>query len=169
MQFINQKEDAGSDANIHFSPFRFTTFDAPGSKTFNANVGMYFGWQDIRGYDSIIPKQYVGVMNRIADQSGELLYNRIAPIYASSTSENGGNPFAALENQLLDLMGVKYVLSELVGPQYGLVGQGLRRRLAPRLRKPGGPSLAHSLQSRQSSSLLQTSPSWRRICAGLYS
>ncbi len=116
VQFINQKEDAGSDANIHFSPFRFTTFDAPGSKTFNANVGMYFGWQDIRGYDSIIPKQYVGVMNRIADQSGELLYNRIAPIYASSTSENGGNPFAALENQLLDLMGVKYVLSELVVP-----------------------------------------------------
>ena len=120
VQFINQKEDAGSDANsdanIHFSPFRFTTFDAPGSKTFNANVGMYYGWQDIRGYDSIIPKQYVGLMNRIADQGGELLYNRIAPIYASGTSENGGNPFAALENQLLDLMGVKYVLSELIVP-----------------------------------------------------
>ncbi len=116
VQFINRKEDAGSDGNIHFSPFRFTTFDAPGSKTFNANVGMYYGWQDIRGYDSIIPKQYVGLMNRIADQSGELLYNRIAPIYASGTSENGGNPFAALENQLLDLMGVKYVLSELIVP-----------------------------------------------------
>ncbi len=116
VQFINQKEDASSNGNIRFSPFRFTTFDAPGSKTFNANVGMYYGWQDIRGYDSIIPKQYVGLMNRIADQSGELLYNRIAPIYASSTPENGGNPFAALENQLLDLMGVKYLLSELIVP-----------------------------------------------------
>ena len=116
VQFINQKEDAGSDGNIRFAPFRFTTFDAPGSKTFNANVGMYYGWQDIRGYDSIIPKQYVVMMNRIADQSGELLYNRIAPIYASGTSENGGNPFAALENQLLDLLGVKYVLSELIVP-----------------------------------------------------
>ena len=116
VQFINQKEDVGSDGNIHFAPFRFTTFDAPGSKTFNANVGMYYGWQDIRGYDSIIPKQYVDMMNRIADQSGELLYNRIAAIYASGTSENGGNPFAALENQLLDLLGVKYVLSELIVP-----------------------------------------------------
>ena len=116
VQFINQKEDAGSNGNIRFSPFRFTTFDAPGSKTFNANVGMYYGWQDIRGYDSIIPKQYVGLMNRIADQSGELLYNRIAPIYASGTPENGGNPFAALENQLLDLMGVKYLLSEIIVP-----------------------------------------------------
>ena len=116
VQFINQKEDAGLGSTIHYAPFRFTTFDAPGSKTFNANVGMYYGWQDIRGYDSIIPKQYVGVMNRIADQSGELLYNRIAPIYASSTSANGGNPFAALENKLLDLLGVKYVLSELVVP-----------------------------------------------------
>ena len=116
VQFINQKEDAGLGSTIHYAPFRFTTFDAPGSKTFNANVGMYYGWQDIRGYDSIIPKQYVGVMNRIADQSGELLYNRIAPIYASNTSANGGNPFAPLENQLLDLLGVKYVLSELVVP-----------------------------------------------------
>ena len=116
VQFINQKEDAGANGNIRFSPFRFTTFDAPGSKTFNANVGMYYGWQDIRGYDSIIPKQYVGLMNRIADQSGELLYNRIAPIYASGTPENGGNPFAPLENQLLDLMGVKYLLSELIVP-----------------------------------------------------
>ncbi|HXF62685.1 MAG TPA: hypothetical protein VNK95_13770, partial [Caldilineaceae bacterium] len=37
--------------------WRFTTFNAPGEKTFNANVGMYYGWHDLRGYDSIIPRQ----------------------------------------------------------------------------------------------------------------
>ena len=116
VQYINQREKAGLSSDIQYAPFRFTTFDPPGSKTFNANVGMYYGWQDIRGYDSIIPKQYVELMNRVADQSGELLYNRIAPIYAASNSANGHNPFAALENPLLDLLGVKYLLSELVVP-----------------------------------------------------
>ena len=116
VQFINQREKAASNSEIQYPLFRFTTFDAPGSKTFNANVGMYYGWQDIRGYDSIILKQYVDLMNRVADQSDELLYNRIAPIYASSTPENRGNPFAALENPILDLLGVKYILSELVVP-----------------------------------------------------
>ena len=116
VRFINEKEGVGSDPAIRYAPFRFTTFDPPGSKTFNANVGMYYGWQDVRGYDSIILKQYVELMNRIADQSGELLYNRIAPIYATGTPANGFNPFAALENPLLDLLGVRYVLSELVVP-----------------------------------------------------
>ena len=116
VQFINQRENAGSNSEIQYPLFRFTTFDAPGAKTFNANVGMYYGWQDIRGYDSIILKQYVDLMNRVADQSGELLYNRIAPLYASAAPENRGNPFAALEDPLLDLLGVKYILSELVVP-----------------------------------------------------
>ena len=116
VQFINRKEGVGTDPAIRYAPFRFTTFDAPGSRTFNANAGMYYGWQDIRGYDSIILKQYVGLMNRIADQSGELLYNRIAPIYATGTPANGNNPYAALENPLLDLLGVRYILSELVVP-----------------------------------------------------
>ena len=116
VQFINQEENTGPNSEIHFAPFRFTTFDSPGSKTLNANVGMYYGWQDIRGYDSIIPKQYVDLLNRVADQSGELLYNRIAPIYASANSSNRHNPFAALENPLLDLLGVKYIISELVVP-----------------------------------------------------
>ncbi len=116
VQFINQKEGAGSNPQIQFAPFRFTTFDMPGSKTFNANAGMYYGWQDIRGYDSIITGQYVALMNRIADQSDELLFNRIAPIYATATPANGGNPYATLENPLLDLLGVHYILSELAIP-----------------------------------------------------
>ncbi|HRJ40519.1 MAG TPA: oligosaccharide flippase family protein, partial [Caldilineaceae bacterium] len=113
VEFINQREGlmtGDGQPNTQYAPWRFTTFDIPGVKTFNANVGMYYGWQDIRGYDSIIPKQYVGLMNRIADQSGELLYNRIAPLYAT-----GPSPFG-LNNPLLDLLGVKYVLAEQAIP-----------------------------------------------------
>ena len=116
VQFINRQEGTGSNPDVRHPPFRFTTFDRPGAKTFNANLGMYYGWQDIRGYDSTILKQYANLMNRVADQSQELPYNRIAPLYAQGTADNGGNPFAALENPLLDLLGVKYLLTELVVP-----------------------------------------------------
>jgi O-antigen/teichoic acid export membrane protein len=88
--------------------WRFTTFNVPGEKTFNANVGMYYGWHDLRGYDSIIPRQYAELMSRIQPQDDELLYNRIAPLYA----EQGGDVYAVLDNPLLDLLNVKYVLTE---------------------------------------------------------
>lgn len=89
-------------------PWRFTTFNAPGEKTFNANVGMYYGWHDLRGYDSIIPRQYVALMDQIAPQADELLYNKIAPLY----SRPGGDVYAVLDNPLLDLLNVKYILTE---------------------------------------------------------
>ena len=109
VQFLNTREAADPTSNMHHAaPWRFTTFNAPGAKTFNANVGMYYGWQDIRGYDSIIPRQYVELMDRIQPQANELLYNRIAPLYA----EQGGDVYAVLDNPLLDLLNVKYVLTE---------------------------------------------------------
>jgi hypothetical protein len=109
VQFINARE--GLDA----PPWRFTTFNAPGEKTFNANVGMYYGWQDVRGYDSIIPRQYAEFMQQIQPQENELLYNRIAPIYA----QTGGDVYAALDNPLLDLLNVKYVITEHAIPNPG--------------------------------------------------
>jgi O-antigen/teichoic acid export membrane protein len=117
VQFINEREGLSTNngqeatSDTRYTLFRFTTFDLPGAKTFNANVGMYYGWQDIRGYDSIIPNQYVAMMDQIANQHGELLYNRIAPLYA-----HGPNPYGVLENPLLDLLGVKYVITEYVIP-----------------------------------------------------
>ncbi|MFZ1769216.1 MAG: flippase, partial [Caldilinea sp.] len=113
--FINARE--GGDASRPSPlapPWRFTTFNAPGEKTFNANVGMYYGWHDVRGYDSIIPRQYVEFMNRIQPQS-DLLYNRIAPVYA----QQGGDVYAALDNPLLDLLNVKYLFSEHAVPNPG--------------------------------------------------
>ena len=115
--FINEREAQLAAANpngaadlgpANAGTWRFTTFNVPGEKTFNANVGMYYGWQDIRGYDSIIPRQYAQLMNRIQPQDDELLYNRIAPLYA----DQGGDVYAVLDNPLLDLLNVKYVLTE---------------------------------------------------------
>ncbi|HET6315347.1 MAG TPA: oligosaccharide flippase family protein, partial [Chloroflexota bacterium] len=82
------------------SLFRVTSLDAPGDKTFNPNAGMFYGLQDIRGYDSLIPKQYADWMNMVEGQ-GELLYNRIAPLYCACN----------LDSALLDLANVKYVLT----------------------------------------------------------
>jgi O-antigen/teichoic acid export membrane protein len=115
VRFINERE--GGDATRPSPlapPWRFTTFNAPGEKTFNANAGMYYGWHDVRGYDSIIPRQYVAFMNRIQPQS-DLLYNRIAPVYA----QQGGDVYAALDNPLLDLLNVKYLFSEHAVPNPG--------------------------------------------------
>ncbi|MCS6846260.1 MAG: flippase, partial [Anaerolineae bacterium] len=67
----------------------------------NANSAWLFDFQDIRGYDSIIPKQYTDFMQAIEPQV-ELLYNRIAPIKNARS----------LESPLLDLLGVKYVVTE---------------------------------------------------------
>ncbi len=110
--FINQREAALAASDPAAGPWRFTTFNAPGEKSFSANVGMYYGWQDIRGYDSIIPRQYAQLMGRIQPQENELLYNRIGPLYA----EQGGDVYAVLDNPLLDLLNVKYVLTEHVIP-----------------------------------------------------
>lgn len=97
------------------SLYRIVTYDAPGEKTLNANSGMLFNLQDIRGYDSIIPKQYVEYMRRLAPQD-ELLYNRIAAFY----------DYAPLSSPLLNLLNVKYVLTTrpVPNPGYALVFDG---------------------------------------------
>ena len=105
---------AADPAWLHFTPpavqflqkqpgfWRFTSFDAGAhTKTMNANSGWRYNFQDIRGYDSIIPRQYVRYMQAIEPQ-GQLIFNRIAPFYRT----------ASLQSGLTDLLGVKYVLSE---------------------------------------------------------
>jgi O-antigen/teichoic acid export membrane protein len=92
--------------------YRLASFNAPGEKTFNANVGMYYRLHDIRGYDSIIPKQYANFMGLIEAQ-GELIYNRIAPFYE----------YDSLDSPLVDLLNVKYVITtqHIPNPGYTLV------------------------------------------------
>jgi O-antigen/teichoic acid export membrane protein len=108
VQWLQDRQDAGQ-------PWRLTTFDAPGEKLLNANAAMPYGLEDIRGYDSIIPKQYVAYMDRIQPQT-ELLYNRVAPIYA----QWGEAPnFGALDSPLLNLLGVRYVVTTQSLPNAG--------------------------------------------------
>lgn len=85
--------------------WRFSTFDPFGAKTFNANTGMLFGFQDVRGYDSLFSAQYARYMGWIEPQ-GELPYNRIAPF----------TRFDSLDSPLTDLLNVKYILSEIEIP-----------------------------------------------------
>jgi len=96
-------------------PWRLTSFDGPDEKVLNANSAMRYGLEDVRGYDSIIPRQYVEYMRRLHPQ-GELLYNRIAAIY----SQLGDQPnHGALDSPLLDLLGVRYVVSTQPIPNDG--------------------------------------------------
>ncbi len=81
--------------------WRLTTFDNKGTKPLNANTAWMVGWQDIRGYDSIIARQYVRYMEAIEPQN-ELSFNRIQPL----------GDWQAINSPLLDLLGVKYIITE---------------------------------------------------------
>ena len=85
--------------------WRFSTFDPHGHKIFNANTGMYFDFQDARGYDSLFTAQYARYMSWIEPQ-GELPYNRIAPF----------TQFSSLDSPLTDLLNVKYIVTDVEIP-----------------------------------------------------
>ncbi len=104
------------------SLWRFTTFDnaqcnqavkpPQPCKPFNANLGWYFDFYDVRGYDSIFSQQYKRYMELIQPQT-ELDFNRISPI----------SDALALNSPLLDLLNVKYLISleQIDNPKYQLV------------------------------------------------
>ena len=99
--------------------WRITSFAPNGDKPFNANAGWLFNLPDVRGYDSIIPKQYTEYMAAIEPQN-ELQFNRIQPIVN----------WESLNSPLLDVLGVKYVItSETIElPKYiqAWHGEGVR-------------------------------------------
>ena len=105
------------------SLWRFTAFDPgacsdlypeQGCKTFNSNSGWYYDFQDVRGYDSIILKQYAEYM-RLIDTQDEFQFNRVAPL----------RTYGGLDSPMLDLLNVKYVVTDpqipIEGPKYQLV------------------------------------------------
>lgn len=97
--------------------FRVTTLNAPGEKTLNANGLWLYDLEDVRGYGSMISKQYTDYMSLIYNQY-ELLANRIAPLSTDQPQ--------ALDSPLLDLLNVKYVVTtqEIASPKYELVYDG---------------------------------------------
>jgi O-antigen/teichoic acid export membrane protein len=80
--------------------WRLTTFAPHGEKPLNANTPWLYGLQDVRGYDSVILRQYTDYMAAIEPQN-ELQFNRVQPIVN----------WQSLNSPLLDLLGVKYVVS----------------------------------------------------------
>jgi O-antigen/teichoic acid export membrane protein len=109
--------------------WRLTTFTPRGDKPLNANTPWLYGLQDVRGYDSIIPRQYVAYMEAIEPQN-ELLFNRVQPIVN----------WESLNSPLLDLLGARYVVTaETIDlPKLELVRRGRalnvyeNRAVAPR-------------------------------------
>ncbi len=95
--------------------WRITSFAPNGDKPFNANTGWLFNLPDVRGYDSIIPRQYTAYMAAIEPQN-ELPFNRVQPIVN----------WESLNSPLLDVLGVKYVItSETIAlPKFTEVWQG---------------------------------------------
>ncbi|HVU15069.1 MAG TPA: flippase, partial [Phototrophicaceae bacterium] len=92
--------------------WRYITYEDPThapSQPFDANMTMRYGISDVRGYESIIPKSYVNLMQQLAPQV-QLDYNRIAPIYTSY--QDGFDPHKALESPILDLLNVRYVITD---------------------------------------------------------
>ena len=116
--------------------WRLTSFTPHGDKPFNANSGWLYDLQDMRGYDSIIPKQYTDYMAAIEPQN-ELPFNRVQPI----------GSWESLNSPLLDVLGVKYIISteaiELPKLQEVWSGEGCAH-----LRKPGcGPTRLHAAKN----------------------
>lgn len=100
--------------------FRLTSFDTAagrGNKVLNANTAMAHRLFDARGYDSVIIGGYAKFM-QVIQPNGDLLYNRVGPVYAPG--------YAALDSALLDLLGVRYVLTteEIPNAGYSLVYNG---------------------------------------------
>jgi O-antigen/teichoic acid export membrane protein len=86
--------------------WRYTTLETPGRPAIiNANLGMRYGLDDVRGYESIISRQYAEYMGQLAPQN-QLAFNRIAPLF---TSDEGWE--ARLESPLLDALNVRYLLT----------------------------------------------------------
>lgn len=106
VRFLQQKQAEGEI-------FRFTTLDDPAQRPMmNANSGWSYGLYDIRGYDSIIPKQYVDYMSALAVQ-GQLGFNRIAPFFTSDMLPAEGKKPGVLQpdSPLLDWLNVRYILT----------------------------------------------------------
>lgn len=98
-------------------PYRIVAYDTQDRKPLPPNTNMLFGLSSVSGYDSIIPRWYAEVMSLIERQ--ELEYNQISRLTKPES----------LDSPILDLLSVRYVLSEeeIERPGYTLVHDGALR------------------------------------------
>jgi O-antigen/teichoic acid export membrane protein len=113
--------------------FRVVTYGE--DDTLPSNTNMLFGLQDIRGYDTIILRDYVDYLNLVEPQRG-IAYSKVAKLFDQRS----------LSSPLLDLLTVKYVLTSktVTQPGWSLLHQsdGVRvyqnRNVLPRAFVVGG-------------------------------
>lgn len=102
------QQDAARDPST--SPFRVMAF---GSDVLPANTAALFGLEDIRGYDSMIKREYVEYLSALEPDNvrAMLLFSKIEAL---------NNP-RSLTSPLLDALGVRYVLTREPLPEPGLI------------------------------------------------
>ena len=74
------------------------------------NMGMSYGLEDVRGYDSIIPQGYVATMRALHPQR-HLAFNRISPVYTSFDGNHPGGYAQELNADLFNLLNIRFVLT----------------------------------------------------------
>ena len=91
--------------------FRVTSLEygGGGGTILNANTGLQFGLDDVRGYDSIIPASYVATMRALQPQR-QLDFNRISPLYTALEGNHAAYR-QTLQSDLLNLLNVRFVLT----------------------------------------------------------
>ena len=103
--------------------WRYTTLEARNRPhILQANVGTRYGFEDIRGFESIFTAHYVTLMQALSPQ-GELPYSRIASLYGDPDGSDGWQ--AALASPVLELLNVRFVLAH---PQFELEPEGWQLR-----------------------------------------
>lgn len=92
------------DKQAEGDPFRYTTLEAPGQHAaiLQPNATLRYGLDDVRGYDSIIPADYVAYMRATAPQN-LLDFNRVAPL---STTDIPNTDW-----RRLNLLNVRYLVA----------------------------------------------------------
>ncbi len=94
--------------------WRYITLDDPTiapAQIFNANMTTRDQLDDVRGYESIIPRGYVDYMREIAPQT-QLDFNRVAPIYTAYPEGIDFDFREALTSPRLDDLNVRYVITQ---------------------------------------------------------
>ena len=90
--------------------FRITSLERPeDGQIFPPNMGLRYGLDDVRGYDSIVSSGYVATMRAL--QPYHLLdYSQVSGLYTAPERNHAGYE-AALQSDLLNLLNVRYVLT----------------------------------------------------------
>lgn len=90
--------------------WRYAVVNGGGHDIMRANMTLAFGLDDITGYESIIPRQYVDYMSGIRQQD-QLIYNRIAPLNISDQNADGGDFIDILLSPRFQRLNVRYIVT----------------------------------------------------------